>query len=85
MSQLYFPLLIYTADTFSDDSGSQLQVFLGTTLGIVGSLMTVVTVCLVLVWKREHLPKIQLDEYTKKKPVQIEDEDGRLLSVDAEV
>ena len=71
-----------TADTFSDDSGSQLQVFLGATLGCVGTLMTIVTVCLVLVWKREHLPKIELAESKTNKEARVEEQTSCLNSTD---
>ena len=88
-SEVIFLTLLYTAthftgDPFEDIDGPQLQIFLGTTLGIVGSLMTVVTICLVLVWKREHLPKIQVDEPESNKPIQLEEQNGRLLTCSGE-
>ena len=70
------------ADAFSDEGGSQLQVFLGTTLGFVGSLMTLVTVCLILVWKRERLPKVETNNSTPDSVVRLGDQDGRLLSLE---
>ncbi|KAK3590714.1 hypothetical protein CHS0354_012288 [Potamilus streckersoni] len=42
---------------FNDDSGPQVKIFLGVTIGVVGTMMTIVITCLVLIWQREKLPK----------------------------
>lgn len=78
---LFFP----TADAFVDESTPQLQVFLGTMLGLVCPLMTLVVVCLVLVWKREHLPKIELFEPPQEKKLSLQNQNSTLLNTEEEI
>ena len=44
--------------------------------------MTIVTVCLVLVWKREHLPKIELADSKTNKEARVEEQTSCLNSTD---
>ena len=53
--------------------------FMGTTMGFVGTLMTIVTVCLILVWKRERLPKVEKTSSTQENVVRSDDQNGRLI------
>ncbi|XP_052776233.1 multiple epidermal growth factor-like domains protein 6 isoform X2 [Mya arenaria] len=52
----YQGLMCFDGVPFSDEDGPQLKVFLGIMLTLVGSIMALVTFCLVLIWRREHLP-----------------------------
>ncbi|KAL4236973.1 hypothetical protein ACF0H5_005357 [Mactra antiquata] len=76
------------SEPFSDEDGPQLAIFLGFMIATVGLILSMTTLCLVLIWRREHLLDLSEEcnksmkdnmEHHEPSAIEIEDDEASVF------